>query len=44
LAEEWGESQKALRLELEEGGDMAGLRDRLLAERTLENLVEVKQE
>ncbi len=41
-AEEWGESQKALRSELEEGGGMARLRDMLLAEKTLEYLVEAK--
>ncbi len=41
-AEEWGESQKALRSKLEGGGGMARLRDMLLAEKTLEYLVEAK--
>jgi len=40
--EEWRESQKALRSALEKGGGMARLRDMLLAERTLEYLVEAK--
>jgi predicted Na+-dependent transporter len=41
-AGEWGESQKALRSELEEGGGMARLRELLLAEKTLGYLVERK--
>jgi FKBP-type peptidyl-prolyl cis-trans isomerase (trigger factor) len=39
-AEEFGESKKALRAELEKGGGMARLRDMLLAESTLEYLLE----
>lgn len=41
-AEEWGESENALRSELEEGCGMIRLRDMLLAERTLQYLVEAK--
>jgi hypothetical protein len=39
-AKEWGGSPKALRSRLEKEGGMARLRDMLLAERTLEYLVE----
>jgi len=40
-AEEFGTTAKALRTELEEGGGMVRLRDMLLAESTLEYLMEV---
>jgi trigger factor len=41
-AAEWGKSQKALTSELGKGGGMARLRDLLLAEKTLEYLVEAE--
>jgi FKBP-type peptidyl-prolyl cis-trans isomerase (trigger factor) len=43
-AKEWGESEKALISKLEKGGGMARLRDMLLAERTLEYLIEATQQ
>lgn len=43
-AEEWQESPAALRSKLEASGGIARLRDMLLAEKTLEYLVEAKKE
>ena len=42
-AEQFGTTQSALRAELEKGGGTVRLRDMLLAERTLEYLMEINQ-